>query len=133
MVQYEGHTDVNLWRQLEEDEKLRQYLVAQGEKWIHTCPECGTTFENDEPGKGYLCDECGRKAIQRLREEWEQELFDMERKSARRSVPSFESEYARLKNSGHYIDDKEPEKWIEFWQMCERNDKSCQEAMKKGR
>lgn len=71
MVQYEGHTDVNLWRQLEEDEKLRQYLVAQGEKWIHTCPECGTTFENDEPGKGYLCDECGRKAIQRLREEWE--------------------------------------------------------------
>ena len=78
MVQYEGHTDADLWRQLEEDEKLRQHLVAQGKKWTHTCPECGATFQNDEPEKGYLCDECGRKAIQRLREEWEQELFDME-------------------------------------------------------
>ena len=50
----------------------------------------------------------------------------MERKSTRRSVPSFESEYARLKHSGHYIDDKEPRKWIEFWQMCERNGKGLQ-------
>lgn len=133
MVQYKGNRDVDLWRQLEEDEKLRQYLVAQGKRWTHTCPECGRTFENDEPEKGYLCDECGRKAIQRLREEWEQELRDMERKSARRSVPSFKSEYARLKSSGHYIDDKEPKKWIEFWQMCERNDKSYQEMMRKGR
>ena len=56
----------------------------------------------------------------------------MERELARRSVPSFESEYARLKASGRYIDDKEPRKWVEFWQMCERNDKSCQEMMRKG-
>ena len=71
MVQYEGHTDMDLWQQLEEDEKLRQYLVAQGKRWTHTCPECGCTFQTDEPEKGYLCNECGRKAIQRLRAEWE--------------------------------------------------------------
>lgn len=131
MVQYKGNRDVDLWRQLKEDEKLRQYLVAQGKKWTHTCPECGRTFENDEPEKGYLCDECGRKAIQKLREEWEQELRDMERKPARRSVPSLESEYERLKKSGHYIDDDNKEQWIQFWQMCERNDKNLKEMMRK--
>ena len=131
MVQYKGNRDVDLWRQLKEDEKLRQYLVAQGKKWTHTCPECGRTFEHDDPEKGYLCDECGRKAIQRLREEWEQELRDMERKPTRRSVPSLESEYERLKKSGHYIDDDNKEQWIQFWQMCERNDKNLKEMMRK--
>ncbi len=133
MVQYEGNRDADLWRQLKEDEKLRQYLVAQGKRWTHTCPECGKTFQNDEPEKGYLCDECGRKELQRIYDKRKQELRDMEQKSARRSVPSFESEYARLKQSGYYIDDKEPRKWVEFWQMCEHNGKFCQEAIRKGR
>ena len=129
MVQYEGHTDMDLWRQLEEDEKLRQYLVAQGKKWTHTCPECGCTFQNDEPEKGYLCDECGRKELQRLRDEWEQELRDMERESARRRQSAIESKCKILASKGCYVDPNNPEKWLEFWDMCAANGKSLERMM----
>lgn len=131
MVQYEGHTDADLWRQLEEDEKLRQYLVAQGKRWTHTCPECGRTFENDEPEKGYLCDECGRKELQRLRDEWEQELRDMERESARRRQSAIESKCKILASKGCYVDPNDPDKWLEFWDMCAANGKSLERMMEK--
>lgn len=131
MVQYEGRTDVDLWRQLKEDEKLRQYLVAQGKKWTHTCPECGRTFQNDEPEKGYLCDECGRKELQRLRDEWKQELRDMERESARRRQSAIESKCQILARKRCYIDPKNPEKWIKFWDMCAANGKSLERMMGK--
>ena len=55
----------------------------------------------------------------------------MEQQSSRRSVPSLESEYERLKKSGHYIDDDNKEQWIQFWQMCERNDKNLKGMMTK--
>lgn len=131
MVQYEGNTDADLWRQFEEDEKLRQYLVAQGKKWTHTCPECGRTFQNDEPEKGYLCDECGRKELQRLRDEWEQELRDMERESARRRQSAIESKCKILASKGCYVDPNDPEKWLEFWDMCAANGKSLERMMGK--
>lgn len=121
IFQHNSDSEDELWRKFLQEEEAIRRLVAQGKTWTHTCPNCGCIFENDAPEAQQLCPECGRKEIQRILDKRQQELREMERQSTGRSIPSFESEYARLKNSGHYIDDKEPRKWVEFWQMCEQN------------
>jgi len=71
VLEHIRNSDDDLWNKFIEDEKQIAKLVAQGKRWTHTCPECGRTFQNDAPEKGYLCNECGRKELQRLRDEWE--------------------------------------------------------------
>ena len=66
MVEYTRDSKDNLWDKFLQDEEKIAQLVAQGKRWTHTCPECRKTFQNDEPEKGYLCDECGRKELQKL-------------------------------------------------------------------
>ena len=130
VLEYLRNSDDDLWNRFVEDEKQIAKLVAQGKRWIHTCPECGRTFQNDEPEKGYLCDECGRKELQKLFDEREQELRDMERESARRRQSTIESKCRILASKGCYVNPKDPDKWLEFWDMCAANGKSLERMMK---
>lgn len=128
MVQYERDRDAGLWRQLKENEKFRSLFITQQ---TYACPECGTAFENDEPEKRYLCNECGRKELQKLFDEREQELRDMERESTRRRQSAIESKCRILASKGCYIDHKDPDKWLEFWDMCAANGKNLERMMTK--
>ena len=131
VVEYIRNSDVDFWKKFQQDEQRIAKLVAQGKCWIHTCPECGRAFQNDEPEKGYLCDECGRKELQRIFDERQQELFDMERESARRRQSAIESRCRLLASKGCYINPKDPDRWIEFWDMCAANGKNLERMMEK--
>jgi hypothetical protein len=52
VLEHLRNSDDDLWNKFLEDEKQLARLVAQGKRWTHTCPECGRTFQNDEPEKG---------------------------------------------------------------------------------
>ena len=129
MVQYCRDSDDDLWKKFQQNEQRIAELVAQGKRWTHTCPECGRTFQNDEPEKGYLCDECGRKELQRIYNARQQELFDMERESARRRQSAIESRCRLFESKGCYIDPKDPDRWIEFWDMCAANGNKLERMM----
>ena len=131
ILEHLRNSDDDLWNQFVEDEKQIARLVAQGKRWTHTCPECGRTFQNDEPEKEYLCDECGRKELQKLFDERKQELCDMERESARRRQSAIESRCRLLASKGYYINPKDPDRWIEFWDMCAANGKKLERIMTK--
>ena len=131
MVEHKRDREVDIWAAWKENERRIAELIAQEKRWTHTCPEGGCTFQNDEPEKGYLCDECGRKELQRIYDARQQELFDMEWESARRRQSAIESRCRLFESKGCYIDPKDPDRWIEFWDMCAANGKKLERMMGK--
>ena len=54
----------------------------------------------------------------------------MERESARRRQSAIESKCRILASKGCYVDPKDHDKWIEFWDMCAANGKNLERMMK---
>jgi len=59
------------WEQMAKEDAEYDRQAAAGKRWLHKCPKCGKTFENDDPVANQFCYDCGREILRRVVEEWE--------------------------------------------------------------